>query len=67
MTATAPARIAEWSDGRERGRDFHGSDLQIAIANYFGERNETELRRLQVDNEKLRDEIETRKVRGATA
>lgn len=67
MTATAPARIAAWSDGRERGESFHGSDLQLSIAAYFGERTANEIRRLKFENEALRDLIEARKAKGATA
>jgi hypothetical protein len=66
VTAAAPARLPAWSDARERGESFHGSDLQIAIANYFGERNAAEIRRLKFENERLRDELEARELVGGT-
>lgn len=69
MTATAPVRIAptetQWSDGQYRSQNFHGTDLQRAIAEYFGERSETEIRRLKFENETMRDQIEAR-TKGAT-
>lgn len=44
----------DWSDGRERGANFEGTELARAIRQYFEEPLDEEILRLRWDNEYLR-------------
>jgi len=59
--------MAKWSDGRIRSDNYHGTELDVAIEKFFGERNEEERLKYLWDNEAMKREREERGVELAKA